>query len=68
MTLSIIDKAVNRIWNDLSDRKGVGNELDMCDEEIQQEIKDTIKSQIDCALSECLEESDKPTSDVLNNS
>jgi len=53
---SIIEEAVSRIWNDLTDRQGVGDELEGCDEEIQLEIKSMIKEQIASALQACLGE------------
>jgi hypothetical protein len=37
-----INEAANRILNDLLDRKGVGNELENCDDGILKEIKETI--------------------------
>lgn len=35
-------KAANEIWDDLSDRKGVGNELEEIDKEVKSEIIDTM--------------------------
>ena len=34
-----ITQAVEKIWTDLCDRRGIGNELEACDLEIQKEIK-----------------------------
>lgn len=30
---------VRKIWNDMSDRRGLGDALDMCDDEIKKEIR-----------------------------
>ena len=35
----LAEKAAFEIWNDLTDRRGVGDELQNCDEDIQEEIK-----------------------------
>jgi len=42
MIYNVTDGCINAalaIWDDLLGRKGIGNELEACDEEIQQEIK-----------------------------
>lgn len=38
--------AAQAIWKDLTDRSGVGNELEACDEGIQQEIRDAIAEHV----------------------
>ena len=53
---SILLKAMDRIWKDLTGRKGSGNELEAYDMDIQDEIKGMIVREIDMALQECLEE------------
>jgi len=52
--MSILDKAVERIWNDLSGRKGLRHELESYDKEIQTEIKAMMRAEIEGALLECL--------------
>ena len=54
--MSILNNAVELIWDDLLGRKGIGNELESYDEDIQQEIKGMIKSYIESALLEALGE------------
>jgi hypothetical protein len=41
-----INIAVEKIWKDLLDRRGVGNELEACDADIQEEIKNFWRSVI----------------------
>ncbi len=33
------NKIIKAIWNDLSDRKGIADALDQCDDDIKAEIK-----------------------------
>ena len=54
--MSILNNAVELIWDDLLGRKGIGNELESYDEDIQQEIKGMIKRYIESALMEVLGE------------
>ena len=35
--------AANRIWSNLTGRRGIGSELEMCEEGIQQEIREKIE-------------------------
>ena len=35
----VATEIVNAIWQDLSDRKGISNALDACDDDIKAEIK-----------------------------
>ncbi len=43
----LIDIAVKNIWNDLTDRRGIRQELEACDEEIQKEIQYMIKNEFE---------------------
>lgn len=45
-----IDKAVQAIWNDLTDRRGIKHELTGCDPEIQEEIRGVWRRQIQAAV------------------
>ena len=36
-----IEKAVYDLWADVTDRRGIGDEFDNCDDEVQEEIMNT---------------------------
>lgn len=44
--------AAQQIWDDLTDRCGTGNELETCDQETQDEIRDSHAKIIEAALLE----------------
>lgn len=54
--MSIVTRAVDRIWKDLMGRKGIRQALEEIDEGIQQEIRDSMQTQVDAALQEWLAE------------
>lgn len=43
--------ASDEIWSDLTDRSGVGDSLEGCDDEIQEEIRETITRIVLAALT-----------------
>lgn len=48
--------AAQNILLDLKDRRGIGNAIEECDEEIQQEIEDTIVELIEKANKEATDD------------
>jgi hypothetical protein len=53
-----LEKAAKAVLSDLSDRKGIGNELEQCDEDIQAEIGRTVAAKAIAAFLRAL-----PTTD-----
>ena len=49
-----LEKAAKAVLSDLSDRKGIGNELEQCDEDIQAEIGRTVAAKAIAAFLRAL--------------
>lgn len=52
-------EAAGRVLSDLTDRQGIGDAITLCDEEIQNEIRDTVTSLILPSLEAAVGERDK---------
>ena len=49
-----LEKAAGAVLQNLSDRKGIGNELEQCDDETKAEIGRTVASKAICAFLRAL--------------
>lgn len=51
---AVVESIVDAIWSDISGRKGIGDELERIDEDVQLEIKSAWKKRIDAAIDQAI--------------